>query len=250
MSVERYVIAQNGQEVEQGDLTLLSDAGGLADDHVLAELLRLAPFSGNGVAKAIMPFGSAATVVPAGATGSVNVNPFRAVVGTRDTVANIGALKNWNDLRSAIFTGPNALAAQQPFQANAAAQARWDLVYAQLQVDAPGQQVSRYRKDPSTEQVTVVQVARSLVQAISVSVLASSSRSPTSASPPTLGRSAPSRQPTSRSSRPTCPWRSRRAPRSSFRPITSSKREARCSRAPASPGAWRVVGPDPSCRRR
>lgn len=170
MSVERYVHSQNGQEVEQGDLNLLSDTGGLADDHVLAELLRLAPFSGGAVAKAIMPFGQGATIAPAGATGAVVVNPFRAVVGTRDSAANIGPLKNWNDLRSAVFTGPSAISVQQPLQANTAAQARWDLLYAQLQVDAPGAQVSRYRKDPATEQVAVVQVTKSLVQAISVGV--------------------------------------------------------------------------------
>jgi hypothetical protein len=102
----------------------------------------------------------------------VNVSPFRVVVGSRDTVANIGPTKNWNDLRSAIFTGPNALSAQQPFGANPTNQARWDLVYAQLAVDAPGAQVSRYRKDPSTEQVTVVQVAKSIVQSMSIAVLA------------------------------------------------------------------------------
>jgi hypothetical protein len=187
MSVERFQLTTNGQEVEQSDLNLVADAAGLADDKALAELLRLAPFSGSGVAKAILPFGSAATVAPAGATGSVSVSPFRAVVGTRDAAANIGPLKNWNDLRSAIFTGPNALAAPQPFQANTTTQARWDLVYAQLQVDAPGAQVSRYRKDPSTEQVTVVQVAKSLVQSISVAVLAGQPGGPKPQLPPDGG---------------------------------------------------------------
>lgn len=187
MSVERFQLTQNGQEVEQSDINALSDAGGLADDHVLAELLRLAPFSGNGVAKAILPFGSSATVAPAGATGSVAVNPFRAVVGTRDTAANIGPLRNWTDLRSAIFTGPNALSATQAFQTNNGAQARWDLVYAQLQIDAPGAQVSRYRKDPSSEQVTVVQVAKSLVQAISIGVVQGAVGGPRPALPPDGG---------------------------------------------------------------
>jgi hypothetical protein len=187
MSVERYVIAQNGQEVEQSDLTMLSDAGGLADDHVLAELLRLAPFSGSGAAKAILPFGTAATVAPSGATGSVTVNPFRAVVGMRDMAANIGTGKNWNDLRSAIFTGPNALSMQQSLQANTTAQPRWDLLYGQLQVDAPGQQVNRYRKDLTTEQVAVVAVARSLVQTISVGVAQGSSGGPRPALPPDGG---------------------------------------------------------------
>lgn len=171
MSVERYVHSVNGAEVEQDDLNLLSDSGGLADDHVLAELLRLAPFSGGTVAKAVLPFGAGATIAPAGASGAVTVNPFRAVVGTRDTPANIGPLKNWNDLRSAIFVGPGGLSVQQPLQANTGAQPRWDLLYAQLQVDVPGTQVSRYRKDPSTEQVTVVQVAKSLVQTISIGVV-------------------------------------------------------------------------------
>ena len=187
MSVERYQHTQNGQEVEQSDLNLMSDSGGLADDHVLAELLRLAPFSAGPVAKAILPFGSSATIAPAGATGSVTVNPFRAVVGTRDTAANIGPLKNWNDLRSAIFTGPNGLSMQQALQANGGAQPRWDLLYAQLQVDAPGQQVSRYRKDPSSEQVTVVQVAKSLVQAISVNVVQGTVGGPKPQLPPDGG---------------------------------------------------------------
>ena len=187
MSVERFALTQNGQEVEQSDINALSDAGGLADDHVLAELLRLAPFSGSGVSKAILPFGTAATVAPAGATGTVTVSPFRAVVGTRDTVANIGTLKNWNDLRSAIFTGPNALALSQPLQANTTAQPRWDLLYAQLQVDTPGAQVSRYRKDPATEQVSVVQVAKSLVQSISVGVTQGTSGGPKPTLPPDGG---------------------------------------------------------------
>jgi hypothetical protein len=187
MSVERFALTQNGQEVEQSDINSLSDAGGLADDHVLAELLRLAPFSGNGVAKAILPFGTTATVSPAGATGSVTVSPFRAVVGTRDTVANIGTLKNWNDLRSAIFTGPNALALSQQLQSNTTAQPRWDLLYAQVAVDQPGAQVSRYRKDPATEQVTVVQVAKSLVQSISVNVVQGTSGGPKPTLPPDGG---------------------------------------------------------------
>ncbi|HEY1698001.1 MAG TPA: hypothetical protein VGG39_37835 [Polyangiaceae bacterium] len=187
MSVERFTLTQNGQEVEQSDINAISDAGGLADDHVLAELLRLAPFSGSGAAKAILPFGTAATVAPAGATGSVTVSPFRAVVGSRDTAANIGTLKNWNDLRSAIFTGPNALALSQQLQANTTAQPRWDLLYAQLQVEQPGAQVSRYRKDPATEQVTVVQVAKSLVQAISVSVVQGTSGGPKPTLPPDGG---------------------------------------------------------------
>jgi hypothetical protein len=193
MSVERYVHSLNGQEVERDDLNLLGDAGGLADDHVLAELLRLQPFlAGLPIAKAMLPLGSnniglSATVAPAGPNGSVMVGPFRAVVGSRDIAANIGGVKNWNDLRSAIFAGPNLLSISLPLQSNTTAQVRWDLVYAKLQVDAPGQQVSRYRKDPTTEQVTVVQISKSLVQAISVVVLAGTPGGPKPALPPDGG---------------------------------------------------------------
>lgn len=187
MSVERLQILQNGQEVEINDLNLLADAGGLADDHVLAELLRPDVFTGGSVAKAILPFGQTPTVTPAGATGSVTVAPFRAIVGSRDTAAAVGPLKNWNDVRSAIFTGPGTLWASLGLQPNPEPVARFDLVYAQLQIDQPGAQVSRYRKDPSTEQVTVVQVAKSLVQTLTVSVLGGIPQHPKPRLPPDGG---------------------------------------------------------------
>src|ERR1700719_1812588 len=121
MAEDFLQLAQNGVEVEQGDINLLGSVGGLADDHVLAELLRLAPFSGT-VAKAVLPFGhtqsAAPTVAPNGASGSVVVSPFRVIVGSRDTTANIGVRANWNDLRSGICAGATLpLAAQSGAQA-------------------------------------------------------------------------------------------------------------------------------------
>ena len=174
MAEEQYVHSVNGEEVQQADINLMSSTGALADDHVLAELLRLVPYSGA-VAKAILPYAhqatTTATVSSGGATGGVVVSPFRAIAGTRDTAANIGPRANWNDVRSGIFTGPTALVAALPLVANTSATQRWDLVYALLALDATGQTVNRYCKDPATELVSVVSVVRTKVQSVSVGVV-------------------------------------------------------------------------------
>src|ERR1700678_1260235 len=184
MAEDFYFCANDGQEIEVDDVNLMGSVGGLADDHVLAELLRLAPFSGA-VSKAIIPFGQQGsgdnpTVTPAGATGSLTVGPFRAVAGSRDTVANIGPKMAWNDLRSGIFTGAaqGTLPASLQIAANTATLPRWDLVYAALQTDANGASVSRYRKDPTTEQVTVANVVSTRTQIVSVSVVQGAAATP------------------------------------------------------------------------
>jgi hypothetical protein len=55
--------------------------------------------------------------------------------------------------------------------ANTSGSPRWDLLYAALQVDANGATIQRYRKDPATEQVTVVNVVRTRVQLVTVAPL-------------------------------------------------------------------------------
>ena len=184
MAQEFYVITQDGQEVQIDDLTLLGSVGGLADDKVIAELLRLAPF-GGAVSKAIVPFGHqtsgpTATVSPAGATGSVTISPFRAVAGSRDTLANTSPLAVWNDLRSGIFTGAaqGTLTASLQIAANTTTNPRWDLVYAALQVDANGVTAQRYRKDPTTEQVTMTTVVNTRVQTVTVTTAPGAAATP------------------------------------------------------------------------
>jgi hypothetical protein len=165
-----YQHALNGAEVESGDVNLIAEVGALADDHVLAELLRLPPY-GGAVSKAILPFERGATVSPNGASGTVLISPFRAIVGSRDTLQNIGPKKLWNDLRSGIFTGVATLTGEASFAANSSGFSRWDLVYAMLATDAAGASVTRFRKDPVSEQVGTVNVVRTRVQRVTVDVL-------------------------------------------------------------------------------
>ncbi len=109
MAEPQFQLVDNGQEVQQADFDLLGQTSGLADDRVLAEFLRFPPYTGT-VVKAIYPYGtstsaSAATVsAPGTASGSVLINPFRAIVGSR-TAAATDALKSWRDVRSGVLVG-------------------------------------------------------------------------------------------------------------------------------------------------
>lgn len=151
----QYQHTVNGQEVQQDDLNAMGEAGALADDRVLAELLRLAPYD-SGAAKAIVPFHidgadvaswdpNDATIVPSGSADSkVRINPFRAVVGSR-TAIGTDAKKAWRDIRSALLVGATTLY-QETQLAVTAANHRIDLIYAQVNVDVNAAAVSRYVK--------------------------------------------------------------------------------------------------------
>lgn len=151
----QYQHTVNGQEVQQADLNMMGEAGALADDRVLAELLRLAPYVA-GAAKAIVPFHidgpdvaswepNATTVVGSGSADSkVRVNPFRAVVGSR-TAIGTDAKKAWRDIRSGLAIGSTTLYQEVQFAATAANH-RIDLLYAQVNVDVNAATVSRYVK--------------------------------------------------------------------------------------------------------
>jgi len=169
----------NGVEVQNSDIALLGQTAGLADDRVLAELLRIPPFV-SVVAKAILPYTIAdtpftpGTVMPTGsANGSVSILPFRAVVGSRTSIAT-NALNSWRDIRSGIFIPPGnaTLNMTQPISANSSGNPRWDLVYATLTVDAPTNQVQRRVKDPSTSNQSIVSVYQYLSQPVTIAVQA------------------------------------------------------------------------------
>lgn len=167
---DRFQHAVNGQSVLQGDLNLLGETGALADDRVFAELLRLLPYNGSSPSRGILPFGhagsaNAATVAPNGATGSVLVNPFRAVIGPCTDVAT-DAKKNWRDIRSAIGVGSTTLVQTQAFAANSSGNSRWDLIYAAVTIDANAPAVTRKVKDPASKVIAsqaVVNVVRTTV---------------------------------------------------------------------------------------
>ena len=186
MSENAYQPSQSGQEVQQGDVSQLGTTSGLADDHVFAELLRLAPYNGATVAKAIMPAGfkgspDPGVVVPSGRNdGSVAVNPFRAIVGSRNTVAappsdlstDSDALANWRDIRSGVFVG-SATDLVQAFALapNSSGNPRWDLAYAAIVPDTSGPSVQRRVKNPTSGNITVVTVPAYIYSPVTVAIL-------------------------------------------------------------------------------
>jgi hypothetical protein len=160
MEDARYIdpIADNGREVSIADLNALGDTAALADDRVLAELLRIAPYS-SGASKAVIPYafagfsGSNAGIVSPGPSGKIRIQPFRAIVGSRAAVGS-GAKANWRDIRSAIVVGTTTLA--QDFvvaDAEDDFEHRWDLFWVKLTLDAVTSE-ARYKKDPTTKAVT------------------------------------------------------------------------------------------------
>ena len=187
MSENAYVETYSGQEVQLSDLDQIGTTAGLADDHVLAECLRLAPYTGSAVSKAILPTGYRAQSAPAtvqtsgSANGSINVNPFRAIVGSRNTVAaaptglstDSAALANWRDIRSGVFVGTAATTLYKtiPLAANASGSPRWDLVYASIAVDANGPTVNRRVKNPTTGVIAVQNVPAYLCSPVTVAVI-------------------------------------------------------------------------------
>jgi hypothetical protein len=182
----------NGQEVQSSDLANLGAVAGLADDRVLAELLRMAPYAGGGIYKAIVPTSGQSASSPGTLpqtqptvrqtftnNGSVAIYPFRAVIGTRNLLATPPPtnpavnyqstfLANWRDIRSAVFA-PNGFQLQA-FAANSSGNPRWDLVYATVAVDVNGPSVTRRVKNPSSGGIAPVPVPQFLTSLVTVNV--------------------------------------------------------------------------------
>lgn len=146
----------NGQELTQNDVNLLGKTAALADDRLLADLLRILPYNPTGpvITKAIMPYGGpllsggAGTVYPNGATGSVVVRNFRAVVGSRVAVG-ADKLEHWRGIESVVCAlTDNTGDFKVTFAANPSGFLRYDLVYVAVQVDAADTTLTQYVKDP------------------------------------------------------------------------------------------------------
>ncbi len=194
MAEKSVELTQVGQEVQRGDGNLAFATAGLADDRVLAEILRLAPFDGTTIYKAVIGYTSTVSggltpmrqpvVVPSGsADGKIHVNPFRAVVGSRSTVT-VGPspnpttdpiiLANWRDVRSGIFVAPSGTTTLYQailIAANASGNPRWDLVYATVAVDADQNTVSRRVKNPSTGAISTPSVPQYFTSPVTITVL-------------------------------------------------------------------------------
>ncbi len=176
---KQFQLVYNGQQIQQQDLNLLGELSGLADDRVFAELFRLAPFDGTTVARGILPTGHAGSLTTEslinanGATGTVLVRPFRALVGSR-VAASVEGRKNWRDIRSvlSVAEGSTALNATAGITANASGNPRWDLVYASVTVDVDGPSVTRKVKDVTTKAVSSQSVATYKTATLALNVLA------------------------------------------------------------------------------
>jgi hypothetical protein len=152
---DKVVLLDNGREVEAEDINTLGESSGLADDRVLAELLRMGTYTRVGVLPYAEYGSNPWAIVQIGATATARglaINPFRAIVGPRADAAGDGK-KLWRDIRSAISPMGASIGSEIALTANATGFPRWDLVYADVAVDVNVTD-TRFRKDPSTEVVT------------------------------------------------------------------------------------------------
>jgi hypothetical protein len=187
MSSERYSSTLSGGALGLASLGKMATAASHADDYVFQELLKLAPCDGTNIAKVILPYqangqGSPVTVPLLSPTGtppySLNVAPFRAVLGTRvtaqqslpttldpatspDLILPTMPELAYRDIRSAVLTGATSDAPASAFGlgfripdtefvANTSAFPRWDLVYATLYIEQPSSPAYILVKPPIT----------------------------------------------------------------------------------------------------
>lgn len=173
---KKFQIQLNGQQVQVDDLNLLGKVAGLADDRVFAELFRITPFNGTTATKAILPHahqtsGTTQTIAPNGATGSVQIHPFRAFVSSRTAEAT-EARDNWQDIRSGLSVAYGATDREiiKTLASNVSGNPRWDLVYAIVAVDADGDTVSRKQKDAVTKAITNQTVVLDKITGVTIGV--------------------------------------------------------------------------------
>ena len=144
---DKFFIANAGQEFGKNDVNLIAEEAALADDRILAELIRLRPLGSptRGIlppSHGSSPLATSSVVVPSGsADAQVQINPFRAVIGPISPASGIDALRN---SRSAISVGAATMPQLKQFPA--ATNNRWDLLYAVVSVEIDGPSMTRYQK--------------------------------------------------------------------------------------------------------
>ena len=176
-----YNLVFDGQAVYQADWNDLGTTAALADDRVLQELLRMPFYNGTTASRGILRYDAfslgltpvTAQINPNGATGSVLVKPFRALIGSR-TVLATDARKNMQDVRSGLNVADGATVQDTTvsFGANSSGNPRWDAVYAVVSLGAAGPTVTRKVKDPSTAALTSQSVSTYTITSIAVATTA------------------------------------------------------------------------------
>ena len=188
-----FLLTVDGQEVAVVDYVNAGRTGGLATDRAIAELLRMTAFDGTNVYKTILPSYSAlaqggggasatnpATVTPGpGSNGSVQVNPFTALIGSRATPATsptdptwTGARQNLSDIRTSVYTGTTTLATLLAIAANASGTERQDLIYATVSVDVQAGATVRRVKNASSGTLSTPSVPTYAANTVTVGVVA------------------------------------------------------------------------------
>lgn len=158
--MEKTVTLQfSGQEVGSEEVNAMGE-GGLMDDRLLAELLRIVPFDGTTTSRGIFPYrfgrDNGPTVGP-DSTGVI-VSPFRVFVGSR-TAESDDAKANWQDLRSGVWVGSTtSLTHVVALSTNSSGNPRFDLIWAAFTIDNPNS-VTRYIKDTTTKTVSPTAVS-------------------------------------------------------------------------------------------
>ncbi len=145
----------DGQSVVQDDYNDLATEASTGEDHAYAQLFRLLPNNGATVYRGIVPYGIAATIVGNGASGSVLINPFRAIIGSRTEVSD-DAVANYQDVRTglSVVDSGTDLTTVVSLTANVSGNSRWDAIYAAVAVDAVSTPTTRKVKNPGTGVVT------------------------------------------------------------------------------------------------
>jgi len=151
---QQYTHTVDGQAFDEPELNLVSQEAALADDRLLAELLRCRPYKGGGspvLEKLILPYriegtwgdgvNTSAMIRPNGATGQVMVYSFRAIIGTRNTTIP-GA---WYEIRTGRYegSGNSPIYSSAVQLAATVANNRWDLIYARVAVEIPSASENR-----------------------------------------------------------------------------------------------------------
>jgi hypothetical protein len=142
-----------GQDVAEEELNWVAETAAKADDHVIAELLRMIPGLADGyVHKAVLPYrvealhpdgvsvNTTAIVTPYGTTGSVLIHPFRALIGSR----YVASSSTWYDIRTARYLGNIAPVFSFQLELTATvSNSRWDLIYARVDLTVTSAAVER-----------------------------------------------------------------------------------------------------------
>ena len=155
---EKYVHV-SGREVRTDDINLWSKNAALADDRVLAELLRLRP-GGATPDRGILLYGKRdakkesglnSTALVHADTGQVLVMPFRAIVAMETPTTETEELR---EAYSAYCVGSSTQYTEVPLSANPSGDPRWALVYAIVQPNVNDETATIVSKNPTTGAVS------------------------------------------------------------------------------------------------